>query len=43
MYDILFDGELYWIEYNGKRLEELGSFIEPESPKIIIELIKDEV
>ena len=43
MYDIVFDGEKYWITYNGKRLEDLGSFIEPISPKVIIQEIKDEV
>ena len=43
MYDVIFDGELYWITYNGRILEELGSFIEPISPKIIIEEINDEV
>lgn len=43
MYDILFDGELYWITYDGRILEELGSFIEPVSPRIIIKEIEDEV
>lgn len=43
MYDVEFDGELYWITYNGERLVDLGSFIEPISPKRIIELIKYEV
>ena len=43
MYDIEFDGELYWITHNGVRLEELGGFIEPLSPEIIIKEIEDEV
>lgn len=43
MYDVLFDGEVYWITYNRIILDELGSFIDPVSPKIIIEEIKDEV
>lgn len=43
MYDVLFDGKVYWIIYNGIILNELGSFIDPVSPKIIIEEIEDEV
>ena len=43
MYDVLFDGKVYWITYNGVILNELGSFIDPVSPTIIIEEIKDEV
>lgn len=43
MYSIEFDGELYWITYNGKRIDELGGFIEPVSPMVIIEEIRDEV
>ena len=43
MYEIVYrDGE-YWIAYNGRVLDELGSFIEPISPKRIIEEIKYEV
>ena len=33
------DGE-FWISKDGKILEELGGFIDPISPKIIIEEIK---
>ena len=43
MYDIIYEDELFWITYNGKKLVELGGFIEPISPKMIIEEIKDEV
>ena len=43
MYDIEFDGELYWITYNGMRIEGLDGFIEPISPKMIIEEINNEV
>lgn len=43
MYDVLFDGEKWWITYKGEILRDLGSFIEPISPKIIIEEIKDEI
>ena len=43
MYEIICkDGE-YWISYNGRIIEDLGSFIEPVSPMIIIEEIKDEI
>ena len=35
------DGE-FWISKDGKILEELGGFIDPISPKIIIEEIKEE-
>lgn len=43
MYDtVLKDGE-WWITCNGVILEELGSFCEPISPRVIIEEIKDEV
>ena len=43
MYDVFFDGKVYWITYNGIILNELGSFIDPVSPRIIIEEIEDEV
>lgn len=33
------DGE-FWISKDGKILEELGGFIDPISPQIIIEEIK---
>ncbi len=43
MYDVEYiDGE-WWITFNGRVLTELGSFIDPLSPKIIIEEIEDEV
>ena len=43
MYDIVCIGEEWWITYNGEIVKDLGSFIEPISPKIIIEEIKDEI
>lgn len=43
MYDIVYKNELFWITYNGKVVEEFGGFIDPISPKIIIEEIRDEV
>ena len=43
MWDIVYKDDKWWISYNGEILEDLGSFIEPISPKVIIEEIKDEV
>ena len=43
MYEVVLkDGE-FWIAKNGKVLDVLGSFIDPVTPEIIIEEIKDEV
>ena len=36
------DGE-FWISKDGKILKELGGFIDPVSPEIIIKEIKDEI
>jgi hypothetical protein len=35
------DGE-FWIVKNGEILEEMGGFIDPVSPKIIIEAMRSE-
>lgn len=43
MYDIVYREDKWWITYNGEILKDLGSFIDPISPKIIIEEIKNEV
>lgn len=43
MYDIILKDGLFWITYDGNVLEELGGFIEPISPEIIIKEIQDEV
>lgn len=43
MYDIEFDGELYYITYRGKRIEGLDGFIEPISPMVIIKEIEYEI
>ena len=43
MYTIVFQDDKYWIACNGEILEELGGFIEPVSPQIIIKEISDEV
>lgn len=36
------DGE-FWISQDGKILKELGGFVDPISPEIIIKEIKDEI
>ena len=42
MYEVKYtDGE-FWIYRNGKKLDELGGFIDPVSPKIIIKEILNE-
>ena len=45
MYKVEYDKDdgLFWITYNGVVLKDLGGFIEPISPKIIIEEIKNEI
>lgn len=42
MYDIIFDDGLWWITYNGKKLD-IDGFIDPVSPEIIIEEIENEI
>lgn len=43
MYDIVYDNQLWWIRKDGVILEELGGFIEPLSPEIIIKEIENEI
>lgn len=43
MYGIVYSEDKWWITYNGEILKDLGSFIDPISPKIIIEEIQDEI
>lgn len=42
MYSVKYKDDVFWIEKNGEILEELGSFIDPISPEIIIEAMRDE-
>lgn len=42
MYSVKYKNGVFWIEKNGEILEELGSFIDPVSPEIIIEAMRDE-
>ena len=43
MYDIVYDNQLWWIRKDGVILEDLGGFIEPLSPEIIIKEIENEI
>lgn len=42
VYSVKYKDGVFWIEKNGEILEELGSFIDPISPEIIIEAMRDE-
>ena len=42
MYSVKYKDGVFWIEKDGRILSELGSFIDPISPKIIIEAMRDE-
>jgi len=43
MYEVVYDedDELFWITKNGKVLRDIGGFIEPVTPEIIIKEIKN--
>ena len=42
MYEVTFyDGE-FWISKNGKRIQELGGFIDPLTPELLIKEIENE-
>jgi len=43
MYEVVLVDELWWISKDGEILEELGGFIDPVSPKIIVEEINGEI
>lgn len=38
--EVIYKDELFWISKDGKILEEIGGFIDPISPKIIIKEIE---
>ena len=42
MYDIIFD-DGWWITKDGEVIEELGCFIDPISPQIIIKEMENEI
>ena len=39
MYEIKYEEELWWIFKDGKRLDDIGGFIDPISPEIILKEI----
>ena len=45
MYQIIYDedDELFWITKDGEILKDLGGFIDPVTPEIIIEEIENEI
>lgn len=45
MYEVIYDedDELFWISKDGKTLDDLGGFIEPVTPEIIIKEIENEI
>ena len=43
MYEVIYKDEKWWISKNGVILENLGGFIDPVSPKVIVEAIEDEI
>ncbi len=40
--EVVYKNGEFWISKDGKILEELGGFIDPISPQVIIEEIKEE-
>lgn len=42
MYSVIYIGGKFWITCNGEIMEELGGFIDPLTPEIILEEIKNE-
>ena len=43
MYEVIYENELWWISKDGRILEDMGSFIDPISPKLIVEAINGEL
>lgn len=43
MYDVVLKDGKWWISKDGNVVEELGSFIDPISPKIIVEELNGEI
>ena len=41
--EIVYENGEFWISKDGKILKELGGFIDPISPEIIIKELKDEI
>lgn len=43
MYNVVLDDGKWWISKDGKICEDLGGFIDPISPKIIVEELNGEI
>ena len=43
MYKVVYNNGKWWISKNDEILKDLGGFIDPISPKVIIEAIEDEI
>ncbi len=43
MYEVVYEDGLFWIKNDDKILKELGGYIDPVTPEIIIKEINDEV
>jgi hypothetical protein len=43
VYEVIYKDEKWWISKNGKILDYLGGFIDPVSPKVIVEMLEDEI
>ncbi len=41
--EIVYENERFWISKDGKILKELGGFVDPVSPKIIMDMIENEI
>lgn len=41
MYEVVLKDGKWWISKNGEILKDIGSFIDPVSPKIIVEAINE--
>ena len=41
--EIVYENERFWITKDGKILKELGGFVDPVSPKIIMDMIENEI
>ena len=41
--EVIYKDEKFWISKDGKILKELGGFIDPISPEIIIKEIENEI
>ena len=43
MYQVVYEDELFWVSKDGVIIESIGGFIDPVTPEIIIEEIKNEI